>query len=192
MAEKDNINPSHYQKDGRWQPIDLIEDRNLDFCLGNAVKYISRAGKKDPSTYAEGLKKAKWYIERLHARLKSGGYKQPNTYLVPKIDIEEYCKEKNLNTNLSIAIGLIVQFASKFETDLFHFESFLRRAIEHLNYEIEAFTYSPSEADKLKAAIKGAAMDQPYAPGNHLSEVLKDTPKKPNYGDDEIYHGEHQ
>ena len=42
----DNINhPKHYT-DGKIEVIDFIEDKKLGFCLGNAVKYISRAGKK--------------------------------------------------------------------------------------------------------------------------------------------------
>ena len=55
--------PAHYT-DGKIEVIDYIEDKKLGFCLGNAIKYISRAGKKDPSKEIEDLKKAKWYIER--------------------------------------------------------------------------------------------------------------------------------
>lgn len=55
--------PSHYT-DGKIEVIDYIEDKKLGFCLGNAIKYISRAGKKDPTKEIEDLKKAKWYIER--------------------------------------------------------------------------------------------------------------------------------
>lgn len=60
----DPINhPAHYN-DGKIEVIDYIEDKKLGFCLGNAVKYISRAGKKDSSKEVEDLKKAAWYIER--------------------------------------------------------------------------------------------------------------------------------
>jgi hypothetical protein len=60
----DNVNhPSHYN-DGKIEVIDFIEDKNLGFCLGNAVKYISRAGKKDKSKEAEDIKKAIWYLNR--------------------------------------------------------------------------------------------------------------------------------
>ena len=55
--------PSHYT-DGKIEVIDFIEDKKLGFCLGNAVKYISRAGKKDPTKEVEDLQKAKWYVER--------------------------------------------------------------------------------------------------------------------------------
>lgn len=55
--------PAHYT-DGKIEVIDFIEDKGLGFCLGNAVKYISRAGKKDPAKTIEDLKKAAWYLNR--------------------------------------------------------------------------------------------------------------------------------
>lgn len=60
----DNVNhPAHYT-DGRIEVIEYIEDKKLGYCLGNAVKYISRAGKKDPAKEVEDLQKAEWYIRR--------------------------------------------------------------------------------------------------------------------------------
>lgn len=56
-------NPAHYT-DGKIETIEFIEDKKLGFCLGNAVKYISRAGKKDPTKEVEDLRKAIWYIQR--------------------------------------------------------------------------------------------------------------------------------
>ncbi len=58
----DAINPSYYQNG--IETIEAIEAWDLGFCLGNAVKYISRAGKKDPTKTVEDLNKAIWYIER--------------------------------------------------------------------------------------------------------------------------------
>ncbi len=55
--------PAHYT-DGKIEVIDFIEDKGFDFCLGNAIKYISRAGKKDPNKKIEDLQKAIWYINR--------------------------------------------------------------------------------------------------------------------------------
>ena len=55
--------PSHYT-DGNIEVIEYIEDKKLGYCLGNAVKYISRAGKKDPAKEIEDLQKADWYINR--------------------------------------------------------------------------------------------------------------------------------
>lgn len=44
----DNVNhPSHYT-DGKIEVIEFIEDKNLNYHKGNAIKYICRAGKKDP------------------------------------------------------------------------------------------------------------------------------------------------
>lgn len=53
--------PSHYQGK-RFEVIDIIEDYDLGFNLGNAIKYILRAGHKDG--YEQDLKKAIWYLER--------------------------------------------------------------------------------------------------------------------------------
>lgn len=55
--------PAHYT-DGKIEVIEFIEDKRLGFCLGNVVKYVARAGKKDPTKEVEDLKKAKWYLER--------------------------------------------------------------------------------------------------------------------------------
>lgn len=57
--------PAHYNA-GKIEVIEAIEDWGLDkdFCLGNAIKYIARAGKKDPAKTIEDLNKAIWYINR--------------------------------------------------------------------------------------------------------------------------------
>lgn len=54
--------PDHYVKGRQYEAIDVIEDWELGFHLGNALKYISRAGRK--GDYLEDLKKAVWYLER--------------------------------------------------------------------------------------------------------------------------------
>ena len=63
--------PAHYT-DGNIEVIDFIEDKKLGFCLGNAVKYISRAGKKDPDKEIEDLEKAVWYVNRRIKELRGG------------------------------------------------------------------------------------------------------------------------
>ena len=63
--------PSHYT-DGKIEVIDFIEDKKLGYHLGNAVKYISRAGKKDPAKEVEDLQKAAWYINRKIEKLMEG------------------------------------------------------------------------------------------------------------------------
>ena len=53
--------PSHYT-DGKIEVIDYIEDKEFNYHLGNAIKYISMAGKK--GDYTTDLKKAIWYLDR--------------------------------------------------------------------------------------------------------------------------------
>ena len=70
QKDADPVNhPSHYA-DSKVETITAIEAWGLDFCLGNAVKYLSRAGKKDPAKTIEDLEKAIWYIKRRIAQLK--------------------------------------------------------------------------------------------------------------------------
>lgn len=65
LENSDNVShPQHYA-DG-WsngaEVIDLTE--HLSFCAGNVVKYVCRAGRKDPDKYVEDLEKARWYLDR--------------------------------------------------------------------------------------------------------------------------------
>ena len=67
---QDVINhPKHYAN-GKIEPIDFIEDKNLNFNLGNVIKYVARAGRKRSEGRTlddkalEDLKKAQFYIQR--------------------------------------------------------------------------------------------------------------------------------
>lgn len=62
--KNDSVSHPAYYTDGNIEVIDYIEDKGFGYHLGNAIKYISRAGKKDPKKTAEDLRKAVWYIER--------------------------------------------------------------------------------------------------------------------------------
>ena len=65
LSENESINhPEHYGGDNTYEAIKVIEAWNLDFSLGNTIKYISRAGKKDKAKEIEDLKKALWYLDR--------------------------------------------------------------------------------------------------------------------------------
>lgn len=58
-------NPKHYGgADNTYEAIKVIEAWELGFNLGNAIKYIARAGKKDAAKGIEDLQKAEWYIRR--------------------------------------------------------------------------------------------------------------------------------
>lgn len=54
--------PSHYNK-GKIEVADFISDQKLNFDRGNAVKYVCRAGDKDPDAEVQDLEKAIWYIQ---------------------------------------------------------------------------------------------------------------------------------
>ena len=71
VKSKSNVvHPSHYAEGRQFEPIDVIEDWNLDFCLGNVVKYISRAGRKD--NIIQDLEKAQFYLNYKIEQLKKG------------------------------------------------------------------------------------------------------------------------
>ena len=58
--------PIHYGgKDNPCETIKVIESLDIlgGFCVGNALKYLMRAGKKDERKTIEDLEKARWYID---------------------------------------------------------------------------------------------------------------------------------
>ena len=72
QVNREQINhPQHYGGDTVYEVIKVIEAWGLGFHDGNAVKYIARAGKKDPAKTIDDLKKARWYLDRQIARLES-------------------------------------------------------------------------------------------------------------------------
>ena len=69
LEADENVNhPSHYC-DGKIEVIDFIEDKKLGYHLGNVIKYVSRAGKKNADKTIEDLKKARWYLDRYIEKL---------------------------------------------------------------------------------------------------------------------------
>ncbi len=72
-SKADQVNhPAHYMAAGEvYEPIKVIEAWGLDFCTGNTVKYLARAGKKDPAKHVEDLEKAAWYLNRRIEQLKA-------------------------------------------------------------------------------------------------------------------------
>lgn len=60
--------PSHYNA----YPVEVIElTEHLNFCRGNAVKYLCRAGLKSKDTEVEDLEKSLWYVQREIERVKN-------------------------------------------------------------------------------------------------------------------------
>ena len=65
--KKEMINhPSHYNQG--IEAIDYIESHKMNFCIGNVIKYITRA--KHKGTELEDLKKSLWYLQREIDRLE--------------------------------------------------------------------------------------------------------------------------
>lgn len=64
MNIENNIisHPPHYCF-GKYEPVKVIQDWKLDFCLGCVIKYVARAGKKEGNLMIDDLKKAKQYLE---------------------------------------------------------------------------------------------------------------------------------
>lgn len=70
ITANDLVNhPSHYTK-GKIEVADFIADQKLNFDRGNAVKYVCRAGAKDPDKEIQDLEKAIWYINHEIKMLK--------------------------------------------------------------------------------------------------------------------------
>ncbi len=62
--------PAHYTT-GKIEVISFIDDKKLNYCRGNAVMYIVRAGLKDPAKTVEDLEKAVWYLNHEIEKLKA-------------------------------------------------------------------------------------------------------------------------
>lgn len=83
----DNVNHPSYYTDGNIEVIDFIEDKKLGFHLGNTVKYICRAGKKDPEKTIEDLQKAEWYLRREIQRLEAKKQKDARAEELRAVDV---------------------------------------------------------------------------------------------------------
>ena len=57
------IRPDYYKSKG-IETIDVIEAFDLNFCLGNVIKYVLRAGKKEGEDKQKDLSKAQFYLKR--------------------------------------------------------------------------------------------------------------------------------
>lgn len=62
--------PSHYTAGHKIEVIQFLEDWMLPFHLANCLKYICRAGRKDPAKTIEDLEKGRWYLDRYICLLK--------------------------------------------------------------------------------------------------------------------------
>jgi hypothetical protein len=74
MNEQRYDKVSHYAEGRIYEPKDVIMDWGLNFNLGNVVKYVSRAGRKEGASLKEDLEKAKQYLEYELDYINRNGY----------------------------------------------------------------------------------------------------------------------
>ena len=119
--QHDPVNhPAHYKGNG-LEAIEVIEDWQLGFHLGNAVKYILRAGKKGDRK--QDLEKALWYVRRAKGRKQSG--------VVGSIDADEIARAFELRPFEAAAVASILKanWVGR-DNNLIEAQRLLQRAIE--------------------------------------------------------------
>lgn len=88
MVKRETVNhPAHYNMGGekeadgtaKFEVIKVIENWDLGFCFGNALKYILRAPHK--GSELEDLKKARWYLRRTEVNGESASLRESNLML---------------------------------------------------------------------------------------------------------------
>lgn len=135
--KNDAVNhPSHYT-DGKYEVIDFIEQWGLPYHLGNAVKYICRAGKKDPDKYVEDLEKALWYIHRWNSKENSEDYAYRKLSIRrndKKIKHSEFVKDKGLPPQLGHVIFGCISY-DDLNGSIKRAERILRKYIEDMKLE---------------------------------------------------------
>ena len=82
------IDHPDYYKAGRIEAIDFIEANNLNFNLGNVIKYISRAGKKYGEDRVTALLKAQWYLLREISRTGHETIANEGLFVVASVDAD--------------------------------------------------------------------------------------------------------
>lgn len=76
VSEKEQVDhPSHYGGDTVYETIKVLAawmspEQLFGFCVANAIKYLSRAGKKSSESMVKDLSKARWYIDYMIKRLE--------------------------------------------------------------------------------------------------------------------------
>lgn len=103
MSDINEINhPTHYGgANNPYEAIEVIEACNCGFHIGNALKYISRAGKKSGQSTVKDLRKANWYLKRMVARNIKNGFVPTSNNPFSALDV---AKAWGLSSNLTDAL----------------------------------------------------------------------------------------
>lgn len=143
MTENNAVShPSHYC-DGGIETIDYIISLSAPFHLGNVIKYISRAGKKDKSKTLQDIEKSKWYLDNyIHhvdcRRSFSSFVDGISPKNVIKITAEDFIKAKKItNNHLQSAIRFIDEAMRHNTNDGMKFVMILNSASNAINKYIE-------------------------------------------------------
>lgn len=128
MANKNVSHPAHYTT-GKIEVIEAIEDWKMGFHRGNAIKYVARAGLKNPDKEIEDLEKAVWYlnqeIERLQATKENRTLKRPSDMQsISAIDVSNSKKLERLKAIApnATSYGMIGEWKKSYTEDKYFFE----------------------------------------------------------------------
>lgn len=176
--------PEHY-KGNKYEAIDIIDDYqlgfNLGFNLGNAVKYILRAGKKGDT--AEDLKKAKWYIEHEICKLMNEKERKKEKEQVDEANVQtaiahsemqqvvavyRICTALALNKLYGFGNERLKKFNEAVEESLVEFG---RYAGSTGISKARGFTDLETGEEMLMQAVKSRGIDIEYALGIKALEV---------------------
>lgn len=117
--------PSHYVGQSVViEPIDFCD--MLPFCLGNALKYVFRAGHKDGASELQDLKKAQWYLERYQ--------RSPHGLKIEEDDEEKFY---SLASCLQFSKSEILRIAYQFSSSYFTFWGYLNDNVRHRIVQLE-------------------------------------------------------
>lgn len=120
------IRPDYY-KSGGLEVFDVIDAFDLNFNLGNAFKYIARAGKKGDKV--EDLRKAVTYLKReIEKEEKARPFCMPDAF---EKAIMDYGRESNLKNNLD---SVFQRIESLDDDKNYYFKSLLSGIEEEYNY----------------------------------------------------------
>ena len=173
----DMINPSHYRGGRKFEPIEVIEDWGLNYRLGNALKYLSRNGRKPGEDPCEGLRKAIWYLER---EIKS--LEQHASFAVSYSDIlENAAYEASLGNDLEHSYELYIPRENSAEVSIGLGQDVDDQPLEHwgaaqpvpfdatediLSWDIEDILWDPSlgpvdlTEDEIRQCLGNKDLDQ--------------------------------
>lgn len=134
LKEHDPVNnPSHYQSKSGLESIDVIEAFELNFHIGNAVKYLLRHGKKEnkEGDKNQDIKKAIWYLNRELSRAKDEDTKEIIKYITT---IRKYSKlmgvdDRNLNKLPDILLKTLYLLYTDTTIDVFYTDRVLQNGL---------------------------------------------------------------